>query len=381
MLGISLFAIMRYAPLLLILYGIEQYKSRSYYLLPIHITNNNKDEHIMDKPLLLAPMAEISHRALRELIVSFGGCDEYYTEMISAGALLGGGPFEAYYIDGGPCPERVVYQLAGADGEQLAAAAALLNRRESAGIDINMGCSAPAIVRTGAGVRWMASPDKAGEMICRVRREVTGRLSVKLRIGQEDDPEYLLRFCQRLESEGVDRIALHPRTAKEKFKRRSRWEYVGFLRGALGIPVVGNGDITTAEELVRRAAGDCDGVMIGRLAVRSPWIFAQVRRGGPIPSALPGTSPSPAPLPETINLEEIALRFLELLERYQPREFLLSRARRFFAYFCGNLFWGAYINTLVAREQELSAMARVLSAYFREYPEQREFPIPWAAGV
>jgi tRNA-dihydrouridine synthase len=341
--------------------------------------NNNKDKHIMNKPLLLAPMAEISHRALRELIVSFGGCDEFYTEMISAGALLGGGPFEAYYIDGGPCPERVVYQLVGADGEQLAAAAALLNQRESAGIDINMGCSAPAIVRTGAGVRWMASPDKAGEMICRVRRAVTGRLSVKLRIGQEDDPEYLLRFCRRLESEGVDRITLHPRTAKEKFKRRSRWEYVGLLRGALGIPVVGNGDITTADELVRRAAGDCDGVMIGRLAVRSPWIFAQVRRSEPSPPALPGTSPSPASLPETVNLEKIALYFLELLERYQPREFHLSRARRFFAYFCGNLFWGTYINTLVAREQGLSAMARVLSAYFREHPEQREFPVPRVA--
>ncbi|MDR2631372.1 MAG: tRNA-dihydrouridine synthase family protein, partial [Spirochaetaceae bacterium] len=215
--------------------------------------------HIIDKPLLLAPMAEISHRALRELIASFGGCDEYYTEMISAAALLGGGPFEAYYTDGGPCPERVVYQLVGGQGEQLAAAAALLDRKEKAGIDINMGCSAPAIVRTGAGVRWMDSPDKAGEMISRVRRGITGRLSVKLRIGPEDDPEYLLRFCKRLESEGVERIALHSRTAKEKFKRRARWEYVGLLRGALGIPVVGNGDIDSAEDLVRRVAGDCDG--------------------------------------------------------------------------------------------------------------------------
>ncbi|MFP3091304.1 tRNA-dihydrouridine synthase family protein [Treponema sp. TIM-1] len=310
-------------------------------------------------------MAEISHRALRELIVSFGGCDEYYTEMISAGALLGGGPYESYYIDGGPCPGRVVYQLAGADEGQLAAAAAKLDWVEKAGIDINMGCSAPAIVRTGAGVRWMDSPDKAGQMIRRVRRAVTGRLSVKLRIGPRDDPEYLLRFCRRLESEGVEQITLHPRTAKEKFKRRARWEYVGLLRGALGIPVVGNGDINSAEDLVRRAAGDCDGVMIGRLAVRAPWIFAQVR--GPV---------LPAVLPETVNLEEIALRFLELLAQYQPRDFLLSRARRFFTYFCDNLLWGTYLKTLLAREPELSAMARLLSVFFREHPEQRDLPIP-----
>jgi tRNA-dihydrouridine synthase len=314
-------------------------------------------------------MAEISHRALRELIASFGGCDEYHTEMISAGALLGNGPFEVYYTDGEPCPGRVVYQLVGADGEQLAAAAAILDRKEKAGIDINMGCSAPAIVRTGAGVRWMASPEKAGEMIRRVRRAVKGRLSVKLRIGMEDDPEYLIRFCRRLEAEGVERIALHPRTAREKFKRRPRWEYVGLLRGALGIPVVGNGDIGSAEELARRAAGDNDGVMIGRLAVRAPWIFAQVRRSGPFP------------IPERINLEETALRFLEFLARYQPREFHVSRARRFFAYFCDNLLWGTYIKNLLAREEELSTMARVLSAYFREHPEQRKLPVPGVPPV
>ncbi|MDR0689328.1 MAG: tRNA-dihydrouridine synthase family protein [Spirochaetaceae bacterium] len=330
---------------------------------PLEIIWNDMDNYTIKKPLLLAPMAEISHRALRELIASFGGCDEYYTEMISAGALVGNGPFESYYTDGGPCPGRVVYQLAGADGGQLAAAAAILDRKEKAGIDINMGCSAPAIARTGAGVRWMASPDRAGEMIRRVRREVKGRLSVKLRTGMEDDPEYLIRFCRRLESEGVERIALHPRTAKEKFKRRPRWEYVGLLRGALGIPVVGNGDVNSPEELVRRAAGDNDGVMIGRLAVRAPWIFAQVRRSAPA-------------LPERVNLEETALRFLELLARYQPREFLLSRARRFFAYFCDNLLWGTYVKNRLAREQELSAMARLLSAYFREHPDQRELPVP-----
>jgi tRNA-dihydrouridine synthase len=135
----------------------------------------------------------------------------------------------------------------------------------------------------------------------------------------------------------------------------------------LGIPVVGNGDIGSAEELVRRAAWDCDGVMIGRLAVRAPWIFAQVRS---VPA-----------LPERVNLEETALRFLELLAQYQPREFLLSRARRFFAYFCDNLLWGTYVKTLLAREQELSGMARVLSAYFRDHPEQRDLPVPGVPPV
>jgi tRNA-dihydrouridine synthase len=304
-------------------------------------------------PLLLAPMAELSHRALRELIEGFGGCDEYYTEMISAGALTGGGRFEEWYLDGGPCPERLVYQLAGNDAAQMARAAALLDAYPCAGIDLNMGCSAPAITRTGAGVRWMASPERAGELAARVREATRRRLSVKLRLGMEEDFDYLAAFCRRLEAEGVERITLHPRTAREKFRRLSRWDYVGRLRAELRIPVAGNGDIGSPEELINRAAsGLCDAVMVGRAAVRRPWIFAAAKG-----------------VPVTAAVEETGLRFLELLRRYQPVEFHLSRARRFFSYFCDNLAWGNYLKTLLNREDSLSGMAETWSAHFRDRRE------------
>jgi tRNA-dihydrouridine synthase len=332
-------------------------------------------------------MAELSHRALRELIEGFGGCDEYFTEMISAGALMGGGPFEAWYIEAGPCPGRLVYQLAGNRPEQIAPAAALLDKTGAAGIDINMGCSAPAIVRTGAGVRWMASIDRAGELVRQVRKGVKGRLSVKLRIGLEDNFDYLTAFCRRLEAEGVNFITLHPRTAGEKFKRQARWEYVSRLRRELGIPVAGNGDIEDAADLVRRARGDWDAVMAGRAAVRAPWIFAWARALEALqetpPPAVSENSASraagifqraPAGLfcPDRIDLEDTGLRFLDLLARYQPPEFHLSRAHRFFFYFCNNLKWANYVKNLLGRETTLSGMAGVWSAYFRERPEERD---------
>jgi tRNA-dihydrouridine synthase len=300
-------------------------------------------------------MAELSHRPLRELIEGFGGCDEYFTEMISAGALVGGGPFESFYIDGGPCPEKLVYQLVGSDPGHLAAAAALLDRRECLGIDINMGCSAPAITRTGAGVRWMASPDKAAAMIARVRAATQKRLSVKLRIGLEDNFGYLVEFCHRLEAQGVELITLHPRTGREKFRGKARWDYVPRLRSELGIPVAGNGDIAGPEDLVRRAeSGCCDAVMAGRAAVRAPWLFAAAKgmSGG-------------------IDLEDTGLRFLGFLSKYQPPEFHISRARRFFNYFCDNLKWGTYVKNLLNRETGLSGMAKTWSAYFGEHPEER----------
>ena len=306
----------------------------------------------MNKPFLLAPMAEISHRALRELIEDFGGCDSYFSEMISAGALLAGGPLEKWYIDAGPKPEKLVFQVVGADSAQISRAAAFLDRIECAGIDINMGCSAPVIRKTGGGAAWMKDIDRAGELISLVRSMVKRRLSVKLRIGYKDDFEFLARFCRRLEAEGTELITLHPRTVMEKFKRLARWEYVAALRKELKIPVAGNGDIASAQELVRRAAGPCDGVMVGRAAVRLPWIFAQAR-------ATSGDSSGP-------NLEETGLRFLELLARYQPPEFHVSRALRFFGYFCDNLKWGNYLKNQLNREGTLSGIEQVWKKYFIE---------------
>jgi tRNA-dihydrouridine synthase B len=356
----------------------------------------------MNKPFYLAPMAEISHRALRELIEGFGGCDEYFTEMISAPALLAAGPFERWYIDNGPCPEKLVYQLVGSDSAHIAAAAALLDPLECRGIDINMGCCAPLIRKTGGGIAWMASIDKAGEMVRGVRKAVKRRLSVKIRIGFTDNFEYLVKFCRRLEAEGVELITLHPRLAKEKLKRLARWEHVGALRQELGIPVTGNGDITDAEALIKRANGPCDAVMVGRAAIRQPWIFAQGKRimsneqlamsndaegarrsrvldlcgsagaqenahvcrirresfslsGGRIAGSC-----------EQSLLLDTGLRFLELLARWQPPEFHISRARRFFSFFCDNLKWGNYLKNLLNREETLSGVERVWKEYFNE---------------
>jgi len=310
----------------------------------------------MVKPFYLAPMAELSHRALRELIESFKplggkGADEYFTEMISAGALVSGGLFEAWYVDGGPCPEKLVYQIVGADEAHILRAVTLLDGYECLGIDINMGCSAPAITRTGAGVRWMADIDRAGALIRQIRPKTSRRLSVKLRIGLDDNFEYLVNFCRRLEEEGVELITLHSRTAREKFKGRARWDYVPALRKELSIPLAGNGDIASAEEMLRRSE-DCDAVMIGRLAVRKPWVFAEAHNAA-----------------ISADIEETGLRFLELLARYQPPEFHISRARRFFSYFCDNLKWGNHVKNLLNRETNLTGIERAWRGYFAEIEE------------
>jgi len=354
----------------------------------------------MERLFYLAPMAELSHRALRELIEDFGGCDGYFSEMISAVALFGGGPYEKWYIDAGPKPEKLVFQLVGSDPEAISRAAALLDRQECAGIDINMGCSAPLIRKTGAGAAWMASIDRAGDLISLIRPLIKHRLSVKLRIGFKDDFDYLVRFCQRLEDSGADMITLHPRLVTEKFKRLARWDYVGLLRKELKIPVVGNGDISSPEDLVRRAAGPCDAVMVGRAAVRMPWIFAAGREiekeahteaqrhrefttkakkehegrdsrriaenAEENKNDLLSSVSSVPPCLCVRSLEETGLRFLELLSMYQPPDFHVSRAKRFFSFFCDNLQWGTFLKNQINRENTLAGIEQVWRGYFKE---------------
>jgi len=359
----------------------------------------------------LAPMAELSHRAFRELIYGFLTEENlpettdypvFVTEMISAPGLLAGGPFERWYLDNGPDPNLLVYQLLGADEDQLVQAAALLDRQDCLGIDINMGCSAPLITKTGAGVRWMEDPDKAARLIEKLRRATKKQLSVKIRLGPKKQGlqaqgrvapggavpngktpggevpggvasgggelqhlPYLLRFCRSLEAAGIDLLTLHPRMADEKFKRRARWEYVYALRKELGVPVAGNGDIANVEELAQKAA---DGpVMAGRLLVREPWAFAAALARRPVDGEQAALAPGvTGAAPQHAKLEETGLRFLELLARYQPPEFHLSRARRFFHYYCDNLTWAEHTRNNINRQESLAGIEQVWRECFRE---------------
>ena len=315
------------------------------------------------KTAILAPMADLTHRALRELIMEFGGCDEYFSEMISARGLLNNGHLERYYTDAGPHPERVVYQLIGTDAQSLADAARQLDGNTCAGIDINMGCSAPHITRGGGGVSWMADPDAAVHMVSQVRAAVRShRFSVKIRLGYDDDLSRLLAFCRNLEDVGVEMITLHPRTAKQRFKRSARWSFIEQIAGELKIPVIGNGDVARADQLKRRLSdGPWAGVMVGRGAVQQPWLFAAARG---LDSA------------NVIDREHTALRFIELLRMHQPPEFWKSRAHRFFGYYSANFAWGHDLAVAVKRETDLFAITNLVRAYFREHPQERTIKKP-----
>lgn len=332
------------------------------------------------KPFFLAPLAELTHLPFRMLVDEFGGCDYFFTEMISAGALTANTPYESFYSEAGKLADRTVFQLAGSDPDAICAAAERLMRLPGAGIDINMGCSAYTIVRKGWGICWMEDPRRAGSLIAALRPIVKGRsLSVKMRIGWTADEGAFREFASALEEGGVDFITLNPQTKKDNRNRTGDWRWVTLLKETVSVPVVGNGNITDAESFLFRAGGGArsgsgatgsggaaggfgaDGYMIGRGAVARPWLFRQLSKLGTEHAE-----------PETVDLYAVLMRFRELFCLYQPPEFLSSRLSRFLFYFCGNLRFGSRVFS-EARNcgRNADAMTETVTAYLERHPEER----------
>jgi len=315
------------------------------------------------KPFLIfAPMATVSHAAFRCLVEEWGGCNLHFTEMIDAATHLAGRRYESFYADATPCPERVVYQIVGADEDTLVAAAASLASRDCAGIDVNMGCSAPHIFRHGAGIAWMTDQTRAARLIERMRTAVGSRsLSIKLRLGEEEDEKGLLAFGRAMEDSGVDFLTLHPRVRRDSLSRPARWEWVSMLKQSLSIPVVGNGDLNQFSVLQSRSTVvPADGWMVGRQAAVAPWTFRYWAGRWKDPE-----------FDFLVNLERVCRRFHELLERHQPPEFWVTRSRRFYSYFGKNLTYG---HRWAARLQGHRAYASLVTdalAYFSEHPDER----------
>lgn len=316
-------------------------------------------------------MATISHPAFRILVEHFGGCDEYFTEMINAGSLLNFGPFEKFYIDSTPCPEKIVWQLTGTDEERMKEAAVRLAELPGIGVDINMGCSAPDIYKTGAGIGWMLKDRSETENMVKAVRSVIPsgrRLSVKLRLGDENFTEDdFFSFCDMLVNCGVELLTLHPRTKKEKLARPPRYQFCQKLaerykagaQGSRTIPVYLNGNVKdkASFDYATASCPDCAGVMISRAAVTKPWIFKEVLQG----------------YHNNINMEEICFSYVDLIEKYQPKEFWKTRLQRFFTYFCMNFSFAHYAQTqfINAADKGNEELRQAIKDFFEKCPEER----------
>ena len=230
----------------------------------------------LENSTILAPLAGISNLPMR-LLAKAAGCGLVCSEMISAHALVHKSPKTMRLMDSSPQEKPLSVQIFGSDPRVMAEAAKLVEASGADILDINFGCSVKKIIKTGSGVALMNEPELSEKLLRAVRRSIRIPLTIKIRSGWHESGDQAFVLAEIAETCGVDAIAVHPRTATQGFAGRADWSIIANIKKRVKIPVIGNGDIVTAEDAVNmQSETGCDAIMIGRKAIGNPWIFSQV---------------------------------------------------------------------------------------------------------
>lgn len=307
----------------------------------------------IEPPVALAPMSGITDSSFRRLCRE-AGAGLTWTGLISANAVRYASEKTKELLSLRPEERPVCAQVFGADPEVVAAAAAWAMARGADLVDVNMGCAVPKVLKARAGVALMADPDRAEAMVRATAAAVApAPLLVKMRRGWQDRGEQAPALAQRVEQAGAAGVVVHPRWARQGFRGQADWSVIREVKAAVGIPVIGSGDIRQPEDAVRMVEETgCDGVMVGRAALGNPWILGQVA------AALRGEAvPPPAGREERIAM---AARHLELVVADRGEALGVREMRKHFAWYLRGLPEAASLRDQANRARSRAELMAVL---------------------
>ena len=315
----------------------------------------NKDRHIS---LSLAPMAGITDQVFRRLCFE-QGCDAATTEMVSAqGFLTAPRDRNAYRFLLARYPEEgpLSVQIFGSDPLYMAQAAArLTDLGLFSAIDINMGCPAQKVVGGQSGSALMKDPALAGEIAARVKAATPLPVTVKMRLGWDDEHKNAVSFARILEQAGVDGLTVHGRTRMQQYAGQADWQAIAEVKKAVSIPVIANGDIVDEKSALKALEiTGCDGLAIGRGALGNPWLFARIR------AALKGAAYTP---PAFSQVVDTAMRQAREMAEWKGQRSALLEMRKHFAWYTAGRRNSAQVRTkinLAASFEEVEALLRTL---------------------
>jgi len=277
----------------------------------------------MKYKIRLAPMAGITDWPFRELC-RLQGAECCYTEMISAIGLLRAPSGHASFfrpLTPGPGEYPLIAQIFGSDPNGMADAADKISHMGTFyGIDINMGCPANRIVGAGSGSALLKNPLLAGRIMESVVKSSALPISVKIRLGWDDESINAPQIAKIAEDAGISEITIHSRTRRQQFSGKADWDMIGRVKASVSIPVIGNGDIFTAQDVPDMLSQThADAVMIGRGALGNPWIFNQIQ-------AL--LNNEPYAYPDTNKKVNMALTHLEKMCQWKSEHVAVREMRK-----------------------------------------------------
>lgn len=232
---------------------------------------------LVDPPLILAPMAGITDSIYRRIMARHGA-GLVTTEMVSIQGLVRNQrlTWELCGLEE-PLHVPLAVQLFGNDPYAFSEAARRVEAKGASIVDINAGCPVKKVVRQGGGASLLKTPEQLLRIVETVRSSIRIPLTVKLRLGWDAASMDIVGLARRLAAAGIDAVTIHGRTAVQQYSGRADWSWIGRVKAALGIPVVGNGDVTSLSHAnAMLSATSCDGIMIGRATRGNPWLLSTV---------------------------------------------------------------------------------------------------------
>ena len=230
----------------------------------------------LENNLILAPMAGVTDLPFR-LLAKEQGAGLICMEMVSAKALQYNNKNTYQLLEVNPKERPVSLQLFGSDPDCISEMAKRIEDKPFDILDINMGCPVPKVVNNGDGSALMKNPALAGEILRKTVKAIKKPVTVKIRKGFDEEHVNAVEMAKIAEDAGVAAIAVHGRTREQYYSGKADWEIIAKVKDAVSIPVIGNGDVLDAKDVIAmKTQTDCDGFMIGRGAQGNPWIFSQI---------------------------------------------------------------------------------------------------------